>query len=111
MMVEGAFKGAPSQAICRKRGKKPPQTPTRPRRRARSIQLLHASAHGHFKTSGRYSAATVRGTKWTIAARCDGTFVHDITDSVAVTDFVRHKTIILHAGQSYLALAPRKKHP
>ena len=45
------------------------------------------------------------GTKWTIADRCDGTLVHDITDSVAVNDFVHHKTIILHAGQSYLAKA------
>ena len=45
------------------------------------------------------------GTKWTIADRCDGTLVHDITDSVAVTDFVHHKTIALHAGQSYLAKA------
>ena len=47
----------------------------------------------------------MRGTKWTIADRCDGTLTHDITDSVAVTDFVRHKTLILHAGQSYLAAA------
>jgi len=40
-----------------------------------------------------------------VADRCDGTLTHDITHSVAVTDFVRHKTIILHAGQSYLAKA------
>ena len=57
------------------------------------------------QTQGKYSAATVRGTKWTVADRCDGTLTHDITDSVAVTDFVRHKTLILHAGQSYLAAA------
>ena len=49
----------------------------------------------------------MRGTTWTVADRCDGTLTHDITDSVAVTDFVRHKTIILHAGQSYLAKATR----
>ena len=65
--------------------------------------MLHASAHGKFRTSGRYSAATVRGTIWTVADRCDGTLTHDVTDSVAVKDFVHHKTIILHAGQSYLA--------
>ena len=47
----------------------------------------------------------MRGTIWTVADRCDGTLTHDVTDSVAVTDFVHHKTIILHAGQSYLALA------
>jgi hypothetical protein len=67
------------------------------------IQLLDVSAHGKFRTSGRYSAATVLGTIWTVAARCDGTLTHAIKDPVEVTDFVRHKTIILHAGQSYLA--------
>jgi hypothetical protein len=35
---------------------------------------------------------------------------HAIKDDVFVTDFVRHKTIILHAGQSYLAPG-RLKHP
>ena len=72
---------------------------------AKTLQLLHASAKGKFKTTGRYSAATVLGTKWTVADRCDGTLTHDITDSVRVTDFVKHKTITLHAGQSYLAKA------
>ncbi len=73
--------------------------------------MLHASAKGKFRTKGRYAAATVRGTKWTIADRCDGTLTHDLTDSVVVNDFVRHKTIVLHAGHSYLALAqpPKKK--
>ena len=73
---------------------------------SKTLQLLHASAKGKFSTKGKYAAATVRGTKWTIADRCDGTLIHDITDSVAVTDFVRHKTIVLHAGQSYLAKKP-----
>ncbi|MBV9606625.1 MAG: hypothetical protein JO027_16035 [Solirubrobacterales bacterium] len=101
MMVLSAFKGAPSQAICNARGAADAQTA-----RSRVIQLLHASAHGKFSTSGRYSAATVRGTNWTMTARCDGTLVHDITDSVVVTDFVLHRTIILNAGQSYLAPGP-----
>jgi hypothetical protein len=70
---------------------------------SKTLQLLRASATGKFRTRGKYSAATVRGTRWTTADRCDGTLTRDITDSVAVTDFVRHKTIILHAGQSYLA--------
>jgi hypothetical protein len=72
---------------------------------SKTLKLLKASAHGKFRTRGRYSAATVRGTKWTVADRCDGTLTRVITDSVAVTDFVRHKTIILHGGQSYLAKA------
>ena len=65
---------------------------------SRTLQLLHASAKGKFSTKGKYSAATVLGTKWTVADRCDGTLTHDITDSVKVTDFVHHKTITLHAG-------------
>jgi hypothetical protein len=76
---------------------------------SKTLQLLRASAKGKFSTRGRYSAATVRGTKWTVADRCDGTLTRDITHSVAVTDFVRHKTIILHAGQSYLAKARKRK--
>ena len=106
-LVENAFKGAPSYAIC-----------TRHRAAAdasiaslssRTLQLLHASGHGKFTTKGRYSAATVRGTIWSIADRCDGTLVHDKTDSVLVHDFVHHKTLILHAGQSYLTRAPAQR--
>jgi hypothetical protein len=107
MMVLSAFKGAPSQALCNV-GKAGDAHAARAK--SKVLQLLHASAHGKFRTSGRYSAATVRGTKWTMTARCDGTLVRDITDSVAVTDFVRHKTVVLHAGQSYLAPS-RKKRP
>jgi hypothetical protein len=60
------------------------------------------------RAAGRWSAATARGTIWTVANRCDGSLSHDITDPVvAVQDFVHRKTIILHAGQSYLA-KPRK---
>jgi hypothetical protein len=100
-LVEGAFKGAPSFAKC-----KAHKTADASAAASRTLQLLHASARGKFSTRGRYSAATVRGTKWTIADRCDGTLVHDVTDSVVVTDFVHHSTIVLHAGQSYLAKKP-----
>ena len=106
-IVEGAaFKGAPTYATCKK--------PRKGRRRLgrRGLEQDAPAAprqrQGQVQTSGRYAAATVRGTKWTIADRCDGTLTHDITDSVAVTDFVHHKTIILHAGQSYLAKAPER---
>jgi hypothetical protein len=77
----------------------------------RTLQLLHASGKGKFRTKGRYSAATIRGTVWTIADRCDGTLVHAIKDTVTVDDFILHKTIALHPGHSYLALAhpPRVK--
>ena len=103
-LVEGAFAGAPTYASCkapRKAGEAAAAFLS-----IRTLQFLHARAHGRFRTTGRYSAATVRGTIWTIADRCDGTLTHDVTDSVVVNDFVHHKTIILHAGQSYLARKP-----
>jgi hypothetical protein len=99
-IVEGAFKGAPSFALLCTKHKAADATIASSRR---TLQLLRASAKGRFRTRGRYSAATVLGTQWTVADRCDGTLTHDITDSVKVTDFVHHKTIVLHAGQSYLA--------
>jgi hypothetical protein len=102
-LVENAFAGAPSYASCKAKGAHAAAV------NKRTLQLLHGSAHGKFRTTGRYAAATVRGTKWTIADRCDGTLTHDLTDSVAVTDFVRHKTIVLHPGQSYLAQPRRRK--
>jgi hypothetical protein len=104
-LVEGAFTGAPTYASC-----KGPGTATdmdaATASSSKVLQLLRASAHGKFRTRGRYSAATVLGTIWTVADRCDGTLTRDFTDRVSVTDFVRHKTIVLHAGQSYLAKAP-----
>jgi hypothetical protein len=100
-IVENAFKGAPSFSLCTKHKAIEATAAS-----SRTLQLLHASAKGKFSTKGRYSAATVLGTKWTVADRCDGTLTHDQTDSVKVTDFVHHKTITLHAGQSYLAKKP-----
>jgi hypothetical protein len=102
-IVEGAFTGAPSYKICTRHAAGDAVAAAAS---SRTLQLLHASAHGKFSTRGRYSAATVRGTIWSIADLCNGTLVHDVTDSVSVRDFVRHRTIILHAGQSYLARKP-----
>jgi hypothetical protein len=101
-LVENAFKGAPSYSECTKKA----ADATAAKASSKTLQLLKSSAKGKFSTKGKYSAATVLGTKWTVADRCDGTFTHDQTDSVKVTDFVHHKTIILHAGQSYLAKKP-----
>jgi hypothetical protein len=103
-LVEGAVKGGPSFAKC-KGGKKAADV-TASAASSKTLQLLRASAKGKFSTKGKYAAATVRGTKWTTADRCDGTQVHDVTDSVSVTDLVLHKTVILHGGQTYLAKKP-----
>jgi hypothetical protein len=99
-LAEGAVKGGPSFAKCK--GKATDASAAS----SKTLQLLKASAKGKFSTKGKYAAATVRGTKWTTADKCTGTLIHDVTDSVAVTDLVRHKTIILGPGDSYLAKKP-----
>ena len=103
-LINNAFKGAPSYASCKAHKALDGSAAALS---GRTLQLLHASAHGKFSTRGRYSAATVRGTIWSIADRCDGTLVRDVTDSVLVNDLVRHKTVVLRAGQSYLAKKPQ----
>ena len=104
-LVEGTVKGAPSYATCKtKKGKAVTAAVSK-----KTLQLLHGSAHGKFRTKGRYSAATIRGTIWTIADRCDGTLVHAIKDTVTVDDLVLHRTITLRPGHSYLALADPPK--
>jgi alpha-tubulin suppressor-like RCC1 family protein len=72
----------------------------------RALQTLHASARGSFRTRGRYSAGTVRGTVWDTVERCDGTLTFVHSGTVLVTNLVTHKSIAVHAGQRYLARAP-----
>jgi hypothetical protein len=87
-----------------------PKRRSRPARAAlsrRRLRRLRANAKGRYRTRGRYSAATVRGTKWTVTDRCDGTLTKVSRGKVAVRDFRRKRTILLRAGKSYLAKAKR----
>lgn len=68
-----------------------------------TIRQLWGDGKGHFQTRGLYAAATVRGTKWRVADRCDGTLTTVTRGVVAVRDFRRRKTVLVRAGQSYLA--------
>jgi hypothetical protein len=58
---------------------------------------------GRFRTHGRHSQATVRGTRWLVAERCDGTLTLVTKGSVVVRDTVSHQRLVLHAGERYLA--------
>ena len=64
---------------------------------------------GRFRTRGRYSAGTVRGTVWDTSDRCDGTLTVVRRGSVRVQDFSKRRTITVRAGQSYLARATRRR--
>jgi uncharacterized repeat protein (TIGR01451 family) len=76
------------------------------KRSKKVIRSLWGQGTGSFRTRGRYSSATVRGTFWLTADRCDGTLTRVEDGSVTVTDFPKKKTIVVTAGHSYLAAAP-----
>jgi hypothetical protein len=71
----------------------------------RVIRQLRGQGKGKFRTKGRYSAATVRGTTWVTQDRCDGTLVKVIQGSVSVRVTRTKKTIVVSAGNSFLAKA------
>jgi hypothetical protein len=75
-------------------------------RRKRPVRSLWGNGKGRFQTRGRYSAATVRGTKWLVQDRCDGTLTRVLRGVVRVRDFRARKNVNVRAGQSYLAKAP-----
>jgi hypothetical protein len=70
------------------------------------VRKLWGSGKGRFTTKGRYSSATVRGTKWLTQDRCDGTLTRVVSGIVRVRDLRLRKNIDVRAGRSYLARAP-----
>jgi PKD repeat protein len=70
------------------------------------VRQLWGSGKGNFRTSGRYASATVRGTVWLTADRCDGTQVTVRQGVVQVRDIVKRTTVSVRAGQTYLARKP-----
>ena len=74
-------------------------------RTKRPVRRLWGNGKGRFTTRGRYSSATVRGTKWLVQDRCDGTLTRVRRGIVRVRDFRRRKNVLVRAGHSYLARA------
>ena len=75
--------------------------------RRRVVRQLFGRAHGRFRTRGRNSSATIRGTQWLVKETCAGTLTTSRRGTVVVRDLVKHRTRVLHSGESYLARAPR----
>ncbi|MGH3062778.1 MAG: Ig-like domain-containing protein [Gaiellaceae bacterium] len=69
----------------------------------RRVRRLWGSGKGKFRTRGKYSSATVRGTIWKTEDRCDGTLTQVQDGSVTVRDFGRKRDFVIRAGKSYLA--------
>ena len=63
---------------------------------------------GRYRTYGRHSHATVRGTRWLTEDRCRGTFTRVTDGSVVVRDTARRRSVLVRAGHSYFARRPRR---
>ncbi len=105
---ESAFPGAPSYKSCPSTGKLAHASAAGAAHAAglssKVLQTLRASDHnGKFRTKGRYSSGTVRGTDWGTQDLCDGTLTIVHRGTVDVNDFGLRKTIAVHAGHTYLA--------
>ena len=91
-LAKGDFSACPKRA-----------TSSASRAAATTVRQLWGDGKGRFRTKGRYSSATVRGTSWLTADRCDGTFTRVQRGVIAVNDFPNRRQVTLRAGRSYLA--------
>jgi hypothetical protein len=60
---------------------------------------------GRFRTHGRNSVATVRGTRWLTKDTCAGTLTRVTEGAVDVRDRHTRRTVTVRAGHTYLARA------
>lgn len=75
--------------------------------RGKRVRRLWGNGKGRFRTRGRYSSATVRGTTWLVQDHCGGTLTRVArsprTNRVVVRDFARKRNVTVRAGRSYFA--------
>jgi hypothetical protein len=74
------------------------------RKKSRS---LWGNGKGRFRTRGRNSSATVRGTQWLTKDTCSGTETRVTRGTVIVKDFAKGKNITVKQGKRYIA-RPKK---
>lgn len=74
-------------------------------RRSRS---LFSRVHGHFRSRGRNSTATVSGTEWAMKDTCAGTLTSVKHGAVVVRDLSLKKDRVVRAGGRYFARARKR---
>ena len=66
---------------------------------------LWGDGKGAFRTAGKYSAATVRGTRWLVEDSCTTTTTKVEVGSVTVEDKIKKLKKVIRAGKRYVARA------
>jgi hypothetical protein len=88
---------------CPKKGKN--RVGAAAKRRSRG---LWGSGKGRFRTRGRHSSATVRGTTWYSKDTCTSTTTVVREGTVTVRDFVKKKNVTVKKGRRYVARAKKR---
>jgi hypothetical protein len=94
--------GTRGRGLARARAAIAVQARKRPKRR-----LWARDRGGRFRTHGRNSVATVRGTRWVTTDTCTGTRTTVTSGSVSVRDLRTERTVIVRKGKTYLARGRR----
>jgi hypothetical protein len=76
-------------------------------KRRRGSSLWGSDRHGRFRTHGRTSVATVRGTTWRTSERCHGTLTF-VREGAVVVRGDDGRRVTVHAGHAYLAHARQR---
>jgi hypothetical protein len=71
---------------------------------AKSRKLWVSDNGGSWGTNGRYVSTTVEGTRWLTVDECNQSRVTVVAGKVKVYDLIHHRTKILTAGESYVAV-------
>ena len=104
--VDIHLRGGSFARSCRKAGTaiaRASRTPTRDRRIVR--RLWASDRHGRFRMHGRNSVATVRGTRWVMVDRCDGTQTRVLEGAVDVRDRRTGRTVRVRPGRPHFSRA------
>ena len=104
LILRGSLRGLPRFRGARASAAGEPEAQASARRRRR----LWGRGGGRFRSRGRYSSATVRGTTWLVEDFANGTLTRVTEGSVLVRDFVRDADVLLGASQSHFARAPAR---
>jgi len=72
-------------------------------KRDKQVRRVFGKGKGKFRTKGRFAAATVRGTAWTVADTCDATITRVHEGVVDVENLVTGRKVVVEAGERYAA--------
>jgi len=76
---------------------------------ARRSRRLWGNGKGRFRTRGRHSTATVRGTIWLTKDTCDSTTTVVRSGTVTVRDFSKRRNVKVKKGKRYVARRSRRR--